>query len=235
MVRPRLLTGCFLVSLCAAGTAQAQLYFRADTGYSKSTGANFKDNDPNLNLICGNAACQSGQFDDFGGTVILSAGVGTRLNPNVRTDVTLGYRKYKLDQTDNGAPPTKFTADIKSLAVMANGYYDFSAGGVKPYAGIGIGAARNNLGAISFDDGAGFRGNVPGDTKTGFAFAVMLGASIPLGQTLVLDVGYRYTDLGDVKSKTNAPVTVNGVVVPPPYPGATGNLRANELVIGLRF
>lgn len=235
MVRAKFSTACFLVMLCAAGAAQAQLYFRADTGYSRSTGADFRDNDSSLNLICGDPSCQAGKFDDFGSSIILGAGVGTRLNPNVRTDVTLGYRKYKLDQSDSGVPPAKFTADITSLALMANGYYDFSTSGVSPYVGIGIGVAQNKLGTVSFDDGAAFRGNVPGDTKTGAAFAVMLGAGIPLGQSLVLDVGYRYVDLGEVRSKTDAAVTVNGVVVPPPYPGATGHVRAHELTVGLRF
>lgn len=226
----------FAVALLAAGSAQAQLYFRADTGYSKSTSADFHDNDPNLFIICGDPACNTpGKLDDFGNAFILSAGVGTRFNPSVRGDVTLGYRKYKLDDSDAALTPVKYTADIASLALMANAYYDFPAGGFTPYVGVGIGASQNKLGTVSFNDGAGFGGSLPGDTKTNFAFAIMFGAGIPLGQSLILDVGYRYFDMGEVKAKSGGDVTINGVVVPPPYPGATGNLRAHELTIGLRF
>src|SRR5882724_2862899 len=108
---------------------------------------------------------------------------------------------------------------------MANGYYDFSANGVSPYVGIGVGVAQNKLGTVSFDLG-GIAGNVPGDTKTGVAFSIMLGASIPLEQTLVLDVGYRYIDLGEVQSKAGGDLTAGGVVtggaIVLQYPGATG-------------
>ncbi len=228
--------GSFLAALAASSAAQAQLYYRVDTGYSKSTGADFKDKDLNLFLICGDAACNTpGSLKDFGSSIILSAGAGYRFNSNVRGDVTLGYRPtYKLDQSDASSPPTKFKADVKSLSLMANGYYDFPMTGWTPYLGAGLGFAQNKIGTVSFDDGAGFKGTVPGGTKSGFAWAVTAGAGIPLPNNLTLDVGYRFIDLGKVETAAGD-VIVNGTVAPPPYPGATGKLRAHELTVGVRF
>ena len=226
----------FLATLVAAGAAQAQVYWRVDSGFSKSLKADIKDQDPSSFLICGDAACNTpGKLDkDVGSSIILSGGVGRRFNPNMRADVTLGFRGgYKLDDSDKSVPATRFKADVKSLALMVNGYRDFPLAAWTPYVGAGLGFAQNKVGTISFDDGAGFTGTAPGGTKTGFAFAVMAGAGIPLGG-LTLDVGYRFISLGKIES-SSSDVVIGGAVVPPPYGGVTGKLKAHELTVGLRF
>ena len=225
----------FVAVLAAAGTVQAQLYWRLDSGYSKSLKADVKDS--NLVLICGDPACNTpGTLDkDVGSSTILSGGVGSRFSSNMRADVTLGYRGgYKIDASDQGVPAARFRADVKSLALMVNGYHDFSLAASTPYLGAGLGFAHNKVGTVSFDDGAGFRGSVPGGTKSGFAWALMAGVGIPISGSLTLDIGYRFIELGKIETATGD-VIINGAVVPPPYPGATGKLKAHELTIGLRF
>lgn len=115
---------------------------------------------------------------------------------------------------------------------MANVYYDFPGAGWTPYIGFGLGRSRNKIGTLSFDDGAAFFGSVPGGTRSSPAWAFMLGGSAPLSYNTVLDFGYRYIDLGKVEIPAG-PVTVAGVVSP--YPGASGNLRAHEFTVGVRF
>jgi len=236
---------CFRLSLFltvfAAGAAQAQLYYRVDTGYSKSLNADIKDQNPDSPQICGDAPCATpGTLEKaVGSSVILSAGVGRRFNPNWRADVTLGYRGgYKLDDSEKSVLANHFKADVKSLALMANVYRDFPLAAWTPYVGVGLGVAQNKIGTISLslEDGSGSTGTAPGGTKTGLAFAFMVGAGFPLGG-LTLDVGYRYIDLGKIESGTGD-IIMNDItfgVTTTPYAGVTGNLRAHELTVGLRF
>jgi opacity protein-like surface antigen len=226
----------FALAFSAAGAAQAQLYFRGDLGASISTNANFGDNDPNNFLICGNAPCTvPGRFSDFGNTLVLDAGIGSRLSPNARIEAMVGYRGYELRAFDSGVPSTEFRANITSVNAMANAYYDFEGRGWKPYLGLGIGTAQNKIDSLRFDDGFSFFGSTPGGTHSNFAWSFMAGAGIPLSYETTLDFGYRYIDLGKVEIPAGGPVTVAGAVTPPPYGGATGNLRAHEFTIGVRF
>jgi len=224
-----------LVALATVGPVQAQTYYRLDAGYSKSLNAGIKDQNPDLPQICGDNLCSPGTLEkSVGSSSVLSAGVGSRFDTNMRADVTLGYRGgYKLDDSDQNAPPLHFTAEVKSLALMANVYRDFPLPKLTPYVGVGLGVAQNKMGTISLDDGAGTTGTAPGGTKAGLSFAFMLGAGFPLGGA-TLDVGYRFTDLGKIESGAGD-FTLGGVVVTPPYEGVTGRLRAHELTVGLRF
>jgi opacity protein-like surface antigen len=228
--------GSFLTALAASSAAQAQLYYRVDTGYSKSTGADIQDKNFALDgIICGDAACNTpGKLKDVGSSIILGLGAGYRFNSNIRGDVTLAYRpSYKLDASDGSSPPVKFKADVNSLSLMANGYYDFPMAAWIPYVGAGLGFAQNKVGTISFSDSTGLAGTAPGGTKSGLAWAVMAGAGIPLPNNLTLDVGYRYIDLGKLETASGN-VTVAGFGTFP-YSGAAGKLRAHELTLGVRF
>jgi opacity protein-like surface antigen len=233
MISKGFLTGCFGAALLAAANAQAQFYVRADGAYSKTTTANFVDNDPTTGfVIFGDpSAVNPGQFNDFGSGAAVSVGAGTRFAPSGRTDITLAYRKYKLDQHDKNAPPTSFKADITSLALMGNLYFELSdSGGVTPYIGGGLGVAQNKLGDVTLAN-SGFQGTIVGDTKVGFAWGVMLGFSFPVASHLAFDIAYRYMDLGEVQTTGN--LTIAGTAFP--YAGASGHLRAHELALGVRF
>ena len=233
MTRTKVLTGCFAAALLAAGSAQAQFYIRADGALSKTTNAGFVDNDPTTGfVISGDASgTNPGQFNDFGTGAAVGIGAGTRFAPSGRTDITLTYRKYKLDQNDKNGPPTNFKANIDSLAVMGNLYFEFSEGGVTPYLGFGVGAAQNRLGDVTLNNPVVGQGSITGDTKLGFAWGAYFGFSFPLASHFAIDIAYRFVDLGDVRTKTD--LTLNGIATP--YSGASGHLRAHELAFGLRF
>src|SRR3979490_871303 len=92
----------FVAALAASSAVQGQMYYRVDTGYSKSTGADIKDRNIADGIICGDDGCNTeGSLKDVGKSLILGAGAGYRFTSNVRSDVTLGYRPgYKLDASD---------------------------------------------------------------------------------------------------------------------------------------
>jgi len=215
-------------AVLAAQAAQAQLYLRADLGYSKAADAGIRDKNFPLDsgFICGgDASCPSGgELNHVGKSPMFSVGAGWRISPNVRTDLTAAYRGgYQLKDSDAAA--TEFKADIKSTSVMLAGYYEAASGWVRPYVGGGVGWAQNKIGTIT-GTGAAFTNEFPGGTWSGLAWSLMAGIGIPLGSRLTLDVAYRYIDLGKIESGAD-PVL--------PYSGMTGNLRAHELTAGLRF
>lgn len=230
----------FLVTLLAGGVlatasslAEAQLYWRADVGYSWSTNADVHDkNFAQDGVICGDAACStSGKLSDVGGSGLLGAGVGWRINQNLRVDGTATYAGwYQLDKTDGAG--TNFKADIKSWVLLANGYYDFPVGWGIPYVGAGIGWAQNKVDNVSGTN-SGLTFNAPGGTHSGFAWALMAGVSMPINPALIADVGVRYVDAGKVE--TDAGNITSGGVTGPTYSGAEGNARAWALTVGLRF
>jgi len=223
--------GALLVT--ASNLAQAQLYWRADLGYSWSQNADIHDkNFAQDGIICGDPACNtSGKLSDFGSSGLLSGGVGWRLSPNVRVDGTATYRGwYSLDKTDGAG--TNFKADVTSWSLMANGYYDFPLTWGVPYVGAGIGWAQNKADSVSATN-SGLTFNAPGGTKSGFAWSLMAGVSVPVNPTLVADFGVRYIDLGKVASDSGN-ITFGGTTVAT-YSGAEGNARAWEVSAGLRF
>jgi opacity protein-like surface antigen len=229
------------VLVVTATAAHAQMYWRADLGYSQANNADIHDkNFDNSGIICGDAFCDTGgSVNKIGSSSIIGGGVGYRFAPNVRGDVTLGYRGgYKLDDTEPGGANARVKADITSLALMANGYYDFATSSKwSPYLGAGLGYAQNKADNPTASFG-GVTIHVPGGTASGLAWALTAGLSYQLSGQYVLDIAYRYVDLGKIETDSGTGTTTGVPGVPSlsfAYDGATGRLTAQELSIGLRF
>lgn len=218
----------------AAQTAQAELYFRLDAGYSKAGDAEIKDrNFAADGMICGDAACtEAATLNDVGSSPVVAAGLGWRFSPNFRADLTAAYRGgYQLDDNDSAS---NFKADIKSTNVMLAGYYDGAFDRFRPYVGAGIGWAQNKIGTIT-NTGTGFTNEIPGGTWSGLAWSLMAGLGIRLGSSLTLDLGYRYIDLGKIETPAGDASCTSPVPCTFSYSGLSGKLHAHELMLGLRF
>lgn len=207
---------CFLASVAAHADPQ-NFYVRLDTGGSFSR----------------NAGQDVGV--DIGASPIVGAGIGAKLFPFLRTDVTLSYRPdYSFTAPDTTlVPGTIGRGDVKTLAVLVNAYYDFpSFAGFTPYVGGGVGMARNEVGTTTLSDpGSGATvATLSGSTTTQFAWQVGAGVSYSILPFVALDVGYRYLDAGEGRSGTSgtflgAPITA---------PVQRGNIRAHEIQAGIR-
>jgi opacity protein-like surface antigen len=221
----------------ASAAAQAQTtqsYWRVDLGASKSVGADIHDKDYSVGQVINGDPNNTtpGSLSDAGTGVVAGAGFGWQFNPRVRGDITLGYRRYRLDTSDGS--DTRFKADISSLALMVGAYYenDAASGPWKPYIGAGLGVARNKFGDFTgTTTGGTFSG--PGGMSAGFAWMVTTGFGFPVLSGRVFDVGYRYVDLG--KLETAGGNLSDGAGNLLPTSGFTGRLRAHELLIGMRF
>ena len=215
-----------LILAAAAAPAQAQVYWRFEAGWSQPNDAEFKDNDfYNSGNIWGDpTGTQPGTLNNVDGSLIVGAGVGYRFASSLRGDVTLTYRGfYDLNESTFEA---RYNASVTSTALMVNGYYDFTAGGVRPYIGAGIGWARNETSDLHQNFGLGFINTFSGATRDDTAYALMAGVGIPYsGWTL--DIGFRYVDLGKFETGAKAAFGITG--------GQTGKLTAQEITFGFRF
>lgn len=217
---------CLAIAGFAAGMpAHAQMYWRLEVGYSKPNDAEFKDNNfDEAGNILADPNFQQATLNNIEGSPIVGGGVGYRFTSGLRGDVTLAYRPfYSLNDRTFEAT---YSADITSTTLMVNGYYDFTAGGVRPYIGVGIGWARNETDGLIQNFGLGFSNTFSGATREDTAVALMAGVGIPFpGWTL--DIGYRYIDLGKFETGTIAAFGITS--------GHTGKLTAHELTLGARF
>ena len=228
-------------ALGAAGEAGAQVYFQLNTGWSWAQNAQMKDTDTTHQTCVltsastvPNAPCD-GTLNHLGSSFIIGAGVGYKLPHGFRIDVTYNNRSgYDL----SGCDPAGSCFDPKTTAntVMANGYYDLPfmiADKVRPYVGGGIGRSRNKVNTITWSDSPTSSGQIPGGSTTSTAWQLTLGADIRLTQNWVLDVGYRYVDLGDLK--TTGGTTTGGFNNANYTTPLQGKLKANELVFNIRY
>jgi opacity protein-like surface antigen len=190
------------------------------------------------------------EHEDIKSSPFFGMGIGYDTGHYLRFDITGEYRGKSLfvaqdkypggDGTFNvpgtGAfPPgtNEYTADIESWVGLANAYIDLGTWHcVTPYIGGGVGFA--NISVLGLKDvnvpngGVAFGSN---STDTNFAWAVYAGLAYDVTPAVTLDLSYRYTDLGDVKS---GPVTTyqgdfayNGLEI--------NHITSNDLMLGVRW
>lgn len=180
------------------------------------------------------AAYDRTELDD---AFTVGAGVGFRLNPWLRVDLTADYRsearlkglssatRYTLGYSlDQGA--------VESTTYLVNAYLDLGTwGGITPYLGGGIGLAHNHV--KGFEGQKVYFGQAvqpppdpyPNGDHFNFAYALMAGMAVEMGSGVSLDGGYRYVNLGSARTGLDA----YGVGT------RVKDLEAHEARLGLRW
>jgi opacity protein-like surface antigen len=189
------------------------VYFRVDAGGGFSTNMTFTDTNafaPNRTL---GGVTYSG---DSGRSPLASGGLGVRLSPMFRVDLTASYMPwFRFDGGSNSNNGTLAGAKIKPRVGLVNGYVDFGglaglpASSAQPYLVASVGAARNQLDNVSITAGNSTLLTVNGRTTTDVAWGLGTGIGFPLGRFVTFDLMYKYLDLGKVQSSTL--VTAGGV------------------------
>ncbi|MGE4167688.1 MAG: outer membrane protein [Xanthobacteraceae bacterium] len=154
------------------------------------------------------------------GTASFTLGGGLKVDW-FRTDLTVDYagpaKYHGMSVTANDT-----TAKVQSMTLLANGYFDLGSWyGFTPYVGAGVGS--------SFIRVNNYVSPLPPTTETGargwsFSYAGMAGVAFAVSRNIMLDIGYRYLNLGDA----------------PAVHDATGSfdlkdLQAHEIRVGLRW
>lgn len=179
------------------------------------------------------------------GAVGAGCGSGSR---GIRGEVMLGYHgKRKLDGEPliyepgppvGGPVPTgpdepiedPLHTDITSYSLMVNAYKDFGTfRGFTPYVGAGIGVAYNITDEVYFTGNPNLVNRIRGDRDISFAWALMAGVGYNLSERTILDVGYRYLDLGEAGSENiDSALNYNPRV-------RIDDLASHEIKVGLRY
>ena len=178
-------------------------YLRGDIGFNNQRVRR-------LNNVLDANNTSSVQNLGFNTAGIFGLGVGYRVNNWFRADVTGEYRGnsqfYGTDQITfpGGVGTDTYHATKNEWVVLANAYVDLGTWWcLTPYIGAGIGGARVNI--IGFrDDGFNNVGGLSVSTayaadasKFNFAWALHAGITYKVTQSMSIDLGYRYLDMGN--------------------------------------
>jgi len=148
-------------------------------------------------------------------TPLFGLGIGYDTGHYFRFDLTGEYRgdalfvfhdKYPGLNGDfavgAGGGTNEYTADIESWVGLANAYIDIGTWHcITPYVGAGVGFA--SLSITGYKDvnvpnlGVAYGQN---NSETNFAWAAYAGFAYKVTPGLTIDLSYRYTDLGDIKT-----------------------------------
>jgi opacity protein-like surface antigen len=129
---------------------------------------------------------------------------------------------------------------VRSVALFANGYYDFAMGGdVTPFVTAGLGVARNTMSDWTRINPDADRTNrsFAGGSDSGFAWNVGAGVAWDVGPLLgtgraKLELAWRYYDLGSVSGLTQP---LDGSGSSQPRKGLNFDVTDQVFSVGLRF
>ena len=150
-----------------------------------------------------------GDYKEHG---IANVGMGYHFNNYMRSDLTVGWRglgKVKMGEhkTDFWAVPALM--NVYATMPIASGFSLYGMGG------LGMSLNRTDKKADAFKS----------KTKAGFAWNVGAGIDYQWCSNWSLDLGYRFTDLGQARAKR-----VDG------YVGKTkADLRSHDVLLSMRY
>ncbi len=226
----------FVSPAAAQLSLPAGLYVRADVGGAFEQDVTFRDTDPSAANcdLCGDLFPTSA-----GNSIFLGVGVGYRLNPMFRADLTVDYlTPAKVNGHSTGIAPSTASADLDSLVGLVNGYFDLASAfpdrfrRLQPYISAGIGVARNHLGITTGVSTLIGPFTLESASHINFAWAVGAGVGLALTPELTLDLGYKYLDTGEVR---NGATLAAGGTFFQLTSSKTGDLGIHTVTIGLRY
>ena len=237
------------IGLSAQGQA-AQWYMGAGAGYEWSLDADFHDEDsastdpPALfGSGPGSDGRSLGAYGDFGNFAVFEVIAGVQPLKWLRADVSLAYRPqadYTAQANFINVPGEQpVDAEAESLTAMVNLFLEITElfhldwGVFRPYVGGGIGLSYNQIGRMTYRFPGLTRHKLsvtPSGSRIDFAFKASVGTGIRLSEKLLLDISYRYSDLGRIETdsgnmfmdilpegidigETSAPFRTHGFVV----------------------
>lgn len=120
--------------------------------------------------------------------------------------------------------------DITTYTAMLNVYHDLgNFNRIVPYVGAGVGVAYNVVDNVYFTENPFLLAEIEGQSDLSFAWALMAGIGYQISDRAILDVGYRYIDMGaassgrvDTAGYTNPRVEID-------------DIAAHEIKVGLRY
>lgn len=173
---------------------------------------------------------------DFGSEKAGNSGLygfeaGYQINESLRVSLGADYRnKYSFTEKEfDGLITANTNWKIKSLAVMANVYFDIiETNGFTPYVTLGAGIAKNTVTGTQTTTSIHNvtpSESVPKGTIYNFAYKAGLGTRYNFNQNIAIDIRYQFSNLGKIRTNTNESF---------PKPDK-GKLRAHEFLLGILY
>jgi opacity protein-like surface antigen len=248
-----LLLNVTLTLSLASPAIAADVYVRASAGVDWLKNANFSDDKDGVNpALFGDGTGTNGRpfgayggFDTFG---FAEGAVGLRIEPWLRTECALAYRPdmhYSGQANFTGlVGPQPVSGKAESLSGLVNLYLDInglpgvSLGRFQPFIGGGIGFAKNWLDEMTYRfpqlPPRHTYSITPSGERTDLAFMLTAGTGFELTKHLILDLSYRYTDLGRAQTNVGT-MLMDGPVKSEVIGGTSAPLRTYGMLIGLRY
>ncbi|MDE0409324.1 MAG: outer membrane beta-barrel protein [Alphaproteobacteria bacterium] len=205
--------------MCGAAEAGG-LYLRAGVGLDRPGGTAFTDRDCSSASPAALYGCGRGgdgaplrSVGDFAAAPTLELGLGYAASSALRLEVVAEYRpRLDFEGRANFLEPRRrqsVEVELSSLTAMLAAYLDLAEAGLPglgplaPFVGAGAGVVSTRAGAtrMTFPRTTTL---VPGARRSGFAWMFEAGVSAALGGRATLDLAWRYTDLGEVRTGRGA-------------------------------
>lgn len=237
-----------------AGGHCGSWYIRGGLGWEWSRDAQFYDKDSSstnpralFGVIPGNDGRPIGAYGDFGKYPVYEAAFGIQALEWLRTDISLTWRP-NVDFTGNAnfdivSRNQPVSAEGETWTAMLNLFLEptrltrFDTAIFIPYIGIGAGASHNRIDRMTylFPDGAIHKISItPSGSKTDFAFMVTAGTGIRLSQDFILDISYRYSELGRMETDSGN-MYMNHDPAGIDIAGTEARIKTHGILLGLRY
>ena len=204
------------VALSAGAAAAEDFYLRAGIGFDLQTETEFRDGNCESTEPAALYGCGLGvdgaplrSVGDFGTSTGFEVGIGGTVAPAVRMEAFVEFRpSLAFSGRANFVQTTEqqsVSAELSALSAMVAAYADLpelglpKLGPFDPFLGAGIGVARIRTGETQMMFPATTT-HVPGGHRTGLAWMVTAGLTTALGENTMLDVAWRYSDLGTAET-----------------------------------
>ncbi len=178
-------------------------------------------NDPKVKHAGGTEALNSSTRSSLGVALALGYNFYPRYYMPVRAEVELGYSfnsSYNGTVSRVGARGYSFTNTVGTQTLFVNGYYDFyNSTQLVPYltAGLGTSWLRSSGNIAGLSTGS--------NTEVSLAWNIGAGVGFKLSDTIGLDFGYRYANLGKAKTGLSS------------YGMIETSTALHQLTMGLRY
>ena len=196
--------------LAPVTTIAGDLYLRVGLGLEQPENATFTDIDCASTSPAALYGCGTGRdgaphrsHGDFGTVPALELGLGYP-NGTVRLEALVEFRpKFSFEGRANFLTAERrqsVQADLSTVSGMLAGFVDFpESGKTTPFVGVGIGAVHTRIGQMSMNFPVTTT-IVPGADRVDLAWMVTAGVGIALSERTTLDLAWRYTDLGEIRT-----------------------------------
>ena len=147
-------------------------------------------------------------------TGALSAALGYIYSPNIRFDLNLTYiPEWNISEstTSTTGIDISYSSKISSLISTINAYYDFEsiANNITPYMMGGVGLSRNKIDDIDIFANNNLYFRRYSNNSYNFAWKLGAGAAYKINDKVSIDLGYRFSSLGKVSTKSGYEYAVN--------------------------